>query len=213
MSEATLSHGEPPGWFGKLPGLGDFASRRLPPPFVRGCDEWLQDMLAAARDALGTAWFDEHYLHAPPWRFWIGPGLLGSRCWAGLLAPSVDRVGRQFAFIVAEATARPPHGLATALAARAWFGAIEALQRRLLGDHLDSDGVERAFAAVAPLARDAAADEAQQLAHELLRPFPSRAPCSIWWRGGAAEAAQFYSFGSMPPAAAFIEFIGGEAAP
>ena len=39
-----------PGWYGKLPALGDFASRRLPPEFVEPWDRWLAAGLAAWRE-------------------------------------------------------------------------------------------------------------------------------------------------------------------
>ena len=41
MSAAVVTGTGVPGWFGKLPGLGDFASRRLPDTFVAAWDRWL----------------------------------------------------------------------------------------------------------------------------------------------------------------------------
>jgi len=52
-----------PGWYGKLPALGDFASRRLPPVFVEPWDRWLATGLSAWRDA-DPGWL-EAYLGAP----------------------------------------------------------------------------------------------------------------------------------------------------
>ena len=66
-----------PGWYGKLPALGDFVSRRLPPEFVRTWDTWLQEGLGTTRAALGDGWLD-CYLTAPIWRFVVLPGLVGS---------------------------------------------------------------------------------------------------------------------------------------
>ena len=40
-----------PGWFGKLPGMGDFAHRRLPEPFRSAWDRWLQQRPGAAARA------------------------------------------------------------------------------------------------------------------------------------------------------------------
>jgi type VI secretion system protein ImpM len=89
-----------PGWYGKMPSLGDFASRRVPDEFVRPWDSWLQEMLQASRDMVGEVWLD-HYLVMPIWRFVLLPGLLGPSGWAGLLMPSVDRVGRHFPLTLA----------------------------------------------------------------------------------------------------------------
>lgn len=84
-----------PGWYGKMPSLGDFASRRVPDEFIRPWDSWLQEMLRGSKDMVGEAWLD-HYLVMPIWRFILLPGLLGPSGWTGVLMPSVDRVGRHF---------------------------------------------------------------------------------------------------------------------
>ena len=45
-------HHSPPervGWFGKIPALGDFVTRHLPPSFVQPWDEWLSAELSEAR--------------------------------------------------------------------------------------------------------------------------------------------------------------------
>jgi type VI secretion system protein ImpM len=90
-----------PGWFGKLACLGDFASRRLPPPFVRVCDTWLSEGVDASRQQLGERWLDT-YLTSPLWRFAWAPGVVDEmRWWFGVLMPSVDSVGRYFPLVVA----------------------------------------------------------------------------------------------------------------
>lgn len=88
-----------PGWYGKLPELGDFASRRLPAAFIKRWDDWLQQNMSASRSALGEAWL-EQYLSWPVWRFALMPGVIGPDAWAGVLMPSVDRVGRYFPLTV-----------------------------------------------------------------------------------------------------------------
>jgi type VI secretion system protein ImpM len=92
-------------WFGKLPFLGDFASRRLPESFIRPWDEWLQPSLAAVKDATGDRWLDL-YLTFPVWRFVMPAGLLDQTNWIGVLLPSVDRVGRCFPLTICEPLAR-----------------------------------------------------------------------------------------------------------
>jgi type VI secretion system protein ImpM len=85
------------GWYGKLPSLGDFASRRLDADFIEPWDDWLARGLAAWREREPDGWLDA-YLACPSWRFVLMPGCLhaGSGAWAGVLMPSVDRVGRYF---------------------------------------------------------------------------------------------------------------------
>ena len=88
------------GFYGKLPHLGDFVARRLPPDFVRPWDLWLQESLAASRAQLGDDWLGI-YLTSPLWRFVLTAGIAGQTPWAGVLMPSVDRVGRYFPLTLA----------------------------------------------------------------------------------------------------------------
>lgn len=139
-----------PGWFGKLPGMGDFAHRRLPPVFRDRIDHWLQDGLQRLRSR-HSDWI-EHYLAGPVWFFVLGDGIAGSRAWCGVLMPSVDGVGRYFPFIVAAECDSPKEGrdafaLATlqhwwSIAARA---ALEGLENDLDSIRFDS-ALQRLFA-------------------------------------------------------------------
>ncbi|MEJ1127840.1 type VI secretion system-associated protein TagF [Variovorax sp. CCNWLW225] len=88
-----------PGWFGKLPGMGDFAHRRLPESFRSEWDHWLQRGLARLKDR-HTDWM-AHYLQAPVWCFALGPGVAGEGAWIGVMMPSVDGVGRYFPITLA----------------------------------------------------------------------------------------------------------------
>ena len=81
------------GFYGKLPALGDFVGRRLGRDFVTPWDDWLQLSMAASRNQLGDAWLDT-YLTSPLWRFVLSAGVCGEEARAGVLMPSVDRVGR-----------------------------------------------------------------------------------------------------------------------
>jgi type VI secretion system protein ImpM len=133
-----------PGWYGKLPGLGDFANRRLPVEFIGQWDAWLQEVLVATRAALGEGWLD-CYLTTPIWRFVLLPGLVGPNGWGGVLMPSVDRVGRQFPLTVA--VALPSHGAA----ARAvfedadWFAELEEAALATLDPTRGPDDLDRSL--------------------------------------------------------------------
>jgi type VI secretion system protein ImpM len=89
-----------PGWFGKLPGIGDFAHRRLPAPFQQGWDNWLQEGLAGLRARHAGDW-PASYLASPLWCFALGAGTVDANPWIGVLMPSVDGVGRYFPFTLA----------------------------------------------------------------------------------------------------------------
>jgi len=106
-----------PGFYGKVPGLGDFVSRRLPQAFIDPWDVWLQAAIASSRQQLGEQWLDI-YLTSPLWRYALSPGSCGARGWAGVLMPSVDRVGRYFPLTIAVALAEIDYPYA--VLARGW---------------------------------------------------------------------------------------------
>lgn len=88
------------GFFGKLPGYGDFIERSLPRSFVEVWDQWLQRAMAGSRQMLGEQWLDS-YLTSPVWRFALSSGCVDGHAWLGIMLPSVDRVGRYFPLTIA----------------------------------------------------------------------------------------------------------------
>jgi type VI secretion system protein ImpM len=134
-----------PGWYGKLPSLGDFASRRLPAEFINAWDGWLQEVLRAAQDTFGEGWLD-NYLTAPIWRFVLLSGLAGPSGWAGVLMPSVDKVGRYFPLtLVGELPSNA--ALAHAVFAGAdWFAGLEDAALAMLGSGQGPDDLDAALA-------------------------------------------------------------------
>ncbi len=125
------------GLYGKLPSHGDFLRRRTSDAFVGAWDRWLQASMAASRSALGDRWLDV-YLTSPAWRFAAAPGACGSAPLVGLMAPSVDRVGRCFPLtIVAEV---PAHAspIVAAMTGAAFFDRAE----RLVIETLEAERVD-----------------------------------------------------------------------
>lgn len=122
-----------PGWFGKLPGMGDFAQRRLPESFRAQWDRWLQHGLMGLRQR--HADWTERYLESPLWSFALGEQVVGPARWIGVLMPSVDGVGRYFPFTLAsEITVAHGELRGDALAqARRWW---------MLGTRAALDGLE-----------------------------------------------------------------------
>jgi type VI secretion system protein ImpM len=88
-----------PGWYGKLPGTGDFAQRRLPTRFVSSWDRWLQSGFEYLRGVRQN--WESNYLEGHVWFFQLGPSVIGPKPWIGVLVPSVDAVGRYFPLTVA----------------------------------------------------------------------------------------------------------------
>lgn len=83
------------GYHGKIPGRGDFVYNGLPREFIEPWDAWLQSGIASSRNRLLEQWLDT-YLTSPIWRYYLSPGLCGKHGWAGVMMPSVDKVGRYF---------------------------------------------------------------------------------------------------------------------
>ncbi len=136
----------PVGFFGKLPSLGDFVRREVNPDTVDAWDRWLQAAMTASREALGERWLDL-YLTAPMWRFFAHAGVLDELPVAGVLFPSVDRVGRYFPFTVFARLPARSAGLVVADRCAAWFDRVEDLVLA----HLDGENhtVEELEGAVA----------------------------------------------------------------
>src|SRR5271167_719654 len=124
------------GFFGKLPVLGDFLSRRLGPDFVEPWDQWLQQAMHMARAQAGAAW-NELYTQAAPWRFALEAGVCGGSPVLGVLIPSNDRVGRQFPLTVACPLPTGVGALEVAAASEEWFADTEALLERAVGGGMD----------------------------------------------------------------------------
>lgn len=135
-----------PGLFGKLPSRGDFVVRRLDPACQMALDDWLQDCIGTSRRQLGDAWLGA-YLNAPIWRFVLGAGVCGAPPVAGVMMPSVDRVGRYFPLVLAAqlpGCGRPQDLVRTAAP---WFDALDGLGLAAL-DGRDLTALDAAVAAL-----------------------------------------------------------------
>lgn len=111
-----------PGFYGKFPELGDFVNRRLPRAYLDPWDEWLQGAIASSREQLADGWLD-YYLSAPIWSFVLSGGLCGEMPWAGLLMPSVDRVGRYYPLTLATSLPLDVNPLQLSVDGKDWFDA------------------------------------------------------------------------------------------
>lgn len=154
------ANANPPGWHGKLPSLGDFASRRLDAAFIDAWDGWLAAGLLALRENNPAGWLDA-YLASPSWRFLLLPGVLpgeaGAQGYAGVLMPSVDRVGRYFPFTVVQPLGDAPVSTQQMRALWYWLGRLDELAADALQDdwgveRLESELARMAAPDLAPLA-------------------------------------------------------------
>jgi type VI secretion system protein ImpM len=115
------------GLYGKLPAKRDFVAVAAPSTFLRVFEPWLQGGLSASRLHLGKTWQDV-FLRAPIWRFWLGTEICGGTSVAGAFMPSVDGVGRYFPltiFASGESSEAIPHPELDPQ--NSWFALVEDL--------------------------------------------------------------------------------------
>jgi type VI secretion system protein ImpM len=209
------------GFFGKVTSHGDFVARRLAPAFQRRWDDWVQAGLQESRQALGAGWLPT-YLSSPIWRFALAPGVCGEQGWAGLLMPSVDRVGRHFPLTLAACAAAP---LDCLTGRHAWFDRLEELALSSLREDFSLDEFDAALCALeapggaAPgsvIALDAGqalaaqlADPASQVLHRVAA--AALRGHSMWWTDGSPQVAPCVLVcAGMPAPAAFAALLDGD---
>jgi type VI secretion system protein ImpM len=133
------------GWYGKIPGTGDFIVRRVPASFSESWDRWLQQSMDGSRERLGRRWRDA-FLTMPAWRFVLSPGLVTPNAWAGVMLPSVDAVGRYFPLTAACPLPSASLDLvATLFAAAPWFDEIEAIALSAIAPKVDTAAIDAAL--------------------------------------------------------------------
>jgi len=224
------------GFFGKVRSHGDFVARRLPASFTRVWDDWLQSGLQASREQLGPGWLNT-YLSSPIWRFALAPGVCGAQAWAGVLMPSVDRVGRHFPLTIAVggvgavgASGGSPV-LDWTQEAGAWYDQLETLALSTLLDDFSLDTFDatlRSLAAppggAASGVLPAAAAGGHVVALEGLESIATAMPQlsrsiaaasleghSLWWTEGSQQVAPcLLLYRGLPAASSFTALFDGQ---
>ena len=217
------------GFFGKLPSLGDFVTRELPRDFLDGWDDWLQRSIAESKNALGEAWL-QTYLHSPIWRFALLPGVCGDKGWAGIMMPSVDKVGRYFPLTLASSTGAGAQPFQVLNDAAGWFDAAENLALTVLDEErVDADVLASSVAALDNSAMDGGAAGRDTLtggqfglrltgasigslpatvSHELVS--FQVGSYSIWWTPGSEELAPMSLVApNLPDPQCFAQLLAG----
>ena len=231
MATVTNDPRDPPGWYGKLSSLGDFASRRLPPDCVQACDAWLSQAMQGSREQLGPRWL-EVYLTAPLLRFAWAPGVIDRQWWFGLLMPSCDSVGRYFPLLIAHPRGRPPEDRIALDHLELWYEHLSRAAMRTLHDEQASvEALEGALLETPPwptpghgpaLAstpgvqgmheRMGRAATLSQWLHALaVRELQSQLEgCTLWWRvteTGVGDVVDIVR--GLPGEQAFVELLAG----
>ena len=169
------------GFYGKLPSHGDFLRRRVLDAFVDAWDPGCRSAWPRAETALGDRWLDV-YLTSPAWRFCLRRGRAGPDPVAGVMVPSVDRVGRYFSVTVVASSRRSASGNASPASAALLRGRRRLAVEAVSSDALDLDAFDEGVARAARAARALTVPPAVDL-----DPVRRRTCCR--WRGTAAFAA------------------------
>ncbi|MHC2300746.1 type VI secretion system-associated protein TagF [Rhizobium mongolense] len=126
-----------PGFFGKLPAMGDFVTRGLTASFVGPWDRWITRHLVHR--------FSEGSVSAHrALRFILGPEAFGPM--TGVVMASADRAGRRFPLTIAAAPPIASTDIAT-LAAD-WLDALEAAGKSASDGEMDGDGLAARLASL-----------------------------------------------------------------
>ncbi|WP_126283174.1 type VI secretion system-associated protein TagF [Burkholderia stagnalis] len=212
--------GEPPAWYGKIPGAGDFVNRRLPHTLAGWWERWLQQGMAAMRQR-GADEIARYYTVAPVWNFLIPAGAGAACVQPGCVAPSCDRVGRYYPVLVT----LPMH------AADYWSGlpdAADAFYWQIGSALLDAIrharaplDLEAALAQVRLAPGDAGPDDAPALQAPSERPaapawpglsgyFDPHGATSFWWTNRAdGSPLRTHAHTGAPDSPLFLRLFGG----
>jgi type VI secretion system protein ImpM len=219
------------GFFGKVTSHGDFVGRRLAPSFQQPWDDWLQSGLQQSRQALGERWLPT-WLNSPIWRFALAPGVCGEHGCAGVVMPSVDRVGRHFPLTVAAGWGGQVPLLDCVTRYDGWFSRIEELALSSLRDDFSLDAFDAALCALsgqpgvtavdvpASAGTVIALDALQPLFAQLEKPSPRLLQAaasaalhghSLWWTDGAPDVAPcLLVCRGLPAPKAFTALLDGD---
>jgi len=225
------------GFYGKLPAHGDFLSRNLSDGFVHGWDDWMQRAIASSQEQLGSNWLNM-YLTSPLWRFVLSPGVVDHQAWAGVMMPSVDKIGRYFPLVIASPCQQGSTVTDVMVNAGHWFEQLEAIALSGLDENVTVETVAEALATVEPLAAPTMSEgkvttnsgngaltrptviKMEQEQQSPLSCFPflldsflqQRLPSySLWWSVGSEHVTpSFLTSVHLPPAQMFTAMLDGQ---
>lgn len=177
------------GFFGKIPGCGDFVRFALPASFVAAWDAWAASTITAAQACMGAG-FREIWLQAPAWRFALAAGVCGPDAATGVWLPGRDSVGRLFPLVLVALSNDP---VAVSETKCSWLTLAEQAGRDTL---VSGDGPESLRARV--------------LGPPLIEPIPvpSIDAGSVWWtEGGPHVAPRTFALDTLPPPGHFAGML------
>ena len=132
------------GVYGKIPTHGDFLNLNLPSDFMEAWDHWLQQSVLASQEVLGGEWLT-HFLISPVWRFVLPGDCANGQSWAGIMLPSVDKVGRYYPLTLAAPVSSQIGAFEYISKAEQWFQWLEDVAITTLEQGLEADDLIQAL--------------------------------------------------------------------
>lgn len=201
-----------PGWYGKLPGAGDFVDRRMPRAIAQSWELWLARGIASIQES-GAQSFSERYAHAPIWCFAIPAGAGVGAVQFGCLAPSFDRVGRRYPLLVVHVLELSGFSRDAASWASASLPAIGETLAQAIRQAYEPEQFDRALA-VRMAGALGEGDEAPSPANgwpNLLDYFDPDGATSFWWvSAGERGSSQARAHTGALDGALFSRLFGGD---
>lgn len=192
------------GFFGKLPTHGDFVSSGVGRKLQGALDAWLQSSLQAIQTEFGSQW-ERRFRSMPSWRFVVERDLWGPATLAGVIVPSLDRVGRNFPLVVAaqlHGFSEDPRSLCLD---DTWFIAIEGLAETSARRDFDIDTFTTGLKWLR-LPRPGQFDDGME--QSSLIP-----PGTLWWRMDPDERRmKGFRVGGAPGPSDFLKLVSEDAA-
>jgi type VI secretion system protein ImpM len=165
---------------------------------------------------LGDLWL-ERFLASPIWCFSASGGCAGDHSFAGVLMPSLDRIGRYYPLSIVALISTEESAAEIAAGAVQWFARLEAAALSCLADNFDFEAFDSALASEPlPTARGGATAHPAGLAPPaaamprllgcLLE--QNAVPYSLWWTSGSPTvAAGCRAFQGLPPQEEFHKLL------
>lgn len=196
-------------WYGKLPTLGDFASRRMPADWIEAWDQWLAHGLSHWREQ-HAGWLDE-YLAGPCWRFLFAPATLapGAPALAGALLPSVDAVGRYYPLVLAHPLAAWPPTEPALGGVLDWSAPLAQAATEAMLDDWPVDRLEEALARLGTPSSSLGDDALPRWATAVSAGQAPARSASWWWHEFDDGQAEGVATGALPQGEAFRHLVAG----
>ena len=105
----------------------------------------MQQSVLASQEVLGESWLS-HFLISPVWRFVLPSACVNAQSWAGIMLPSVDKVGRYYPLTLVASLPEQVGSFEYLCKADSWFRWLEDVAMMTLEKGLDADELVQVLA-------------------------------------------------------------------